>query len=92
MRITFDPRAIDDLDNIFAWIATDSPRAAYDMIVRIEERISLLAVPGLAHMGRPGLVGRTRELVAKPYIVVYKVAEEDEEIVVLGIVHGAQDR
>jgi hypothetical protein len=46
------------------------------MIVGIEERISLLAVPGLAHMGRPGLVGRTRELVAKPSIVVYKVAEE----------------
>jgi plasmid stabilization system protein ParE len=80
------------LTTSFAWIATDSPRAAYDMIVGIEERISLLAVPGLAHMGRPGLVGRTRELVAKPSIVVYKVAEEDDEIVVLGIVHGAQDR
>jgi plasmid stabilization system protein ParE len=43
-------------------------------------------------MGRPGLVGRPRELVAKPSIVVSKVAEEDDEIVVLGIVHGAQDR
>ena len=29
---------------------------------------------------------------AKPYIVVYKVAEEDDQIVVLGIVHGAKDR
>jgi len=92
MRITFDPRASDDLDRIFAWIAKDSPRAAAAMIAQLEERISPLANPGLAHMGRPGLVVGTRELVEAPYIIVYKIDDEREEIVVLSIVHGAQDR
>jgi addiction module RelE/StbE family toxin len=92
MRITFDPRANEDLDRIFSWIAKDNRRAAYEMIARIEERIGLLAIPGLAHMGRPGLVARTRELVETPYIVVYTVEEERDEVIVLAIVHGAQDR
>lgn len=92
MKITFDPRARDDLDRIFAWIAKDSPKAARDMMARIEARIRLLAVSGFAQMGRRGLVAGTRELVEPPYIVVYEVRESRREIVVLAVIHGAQDR
>lgn len=51
-----------------------------------------LGTPGLANMGRLGLVEGTRELLEYPYIIVYKVYEERDEIVVISIVHGAQDR
>ena len=63
-----------------------------ETIARISERINLLATPGLAYMGRPGLVPSTRELVEPPYIIVYEVHEDRNEIVVLAIIHGAQDR
>ena len=43
-------------------------------------------------MGRPGLVEGTRELLEWPYIIVYKVFEDREEVVIVSIVHGAQDR
>ena len=43
-------------------------------------------------MGRPGLVEGTRELVEPPYIVVYAVQQDRDEIVVLAIFHGAQKR
>ena len=43
-------------------------------------------------MGRPGLVEGTRELLEWPYIIVYKVFEDREEVVVLSVVHGARDR
>lgn len=43
-------------------------------------------------MGRPGLVAGTRELIEYPYIIVYMVEERAREIVVLAIMHGAQDR
>jgi toxin ParE1/3/4 len=67
MRITFDPAARADLDDIFAWISKDNESAAYEMIARIEARIELLATPGLEHMGRPGLDEGTRELIeARP--------------------------
>jgi toxin ParE1/3/4 len=51
-----------------------------------------LELPELTHMGRPGLVEDTRELLEWPYIIVYKVFEDRGEIVVLTVVHGAQDR
>ena len=43
-------------------------------------------------MGRPGLVEGTRELLEWPYIIVYKVYEDREEVVIVSIAHGAQDR
>ena len=51
-----------------------------------------LELPELAHMGRPGFVEGTRELLEWPYFIVYKVLEDREEIVVLSVVHGARDR
>jgi plasmid stabilization system protein ParE len=92
MRVTFDPGARDELDDIFAWIAKDSPRAASEMIGRIEAKVMRLETRELAHMGRPGLVEGTRELLEWPYIIVYQVFEDRDEIVVVSIVHGAQDR
>jgi toxin ParE1/3/4 len=92
MRVTFDPAARSELDDIFQWIAKDSPRAARELIARIEAKVMRLVVPQLTNMGRPGLVEGTRELLEWPYIVVYKVFEDREEIVVLSVVHGARDR
>ena len=92
MKVTFDPDARAELDRIFAWIAKDNPRAARDMVARIEAKVMSLATPELTHMGRPGLVEGTRELLEWPYIIVYKVFDERDEIVILSIVHGARDR
>lgn len=92
MKVTFDPAARDDLDRIFAWIAKDNPRAAFEMIARIEAKVMRLATPELTHMGRPGLVEGTRELLEWPYIIVYKIDADRDELVVAAIFHGAQDR
>jgi toxin ParE1/3/4 len=62
------------------------------MVSKLYERISFLETDELAHMGRPGLVEGTRELVESPYIIVYRVDEERKEVVVLSIVHGARKR
>ena len=62
------------------------------MITRIEAKVMQLAAPELTHMGRPGLVPGTRELIEWPYIIVYRVDERQEKVVVVSVVHGAQDR
>lgn len=51
-----------------------------------------LAAPALRNMGRPGMVEGTRELIEWPYIIVYSVYDERDEIVILSVVHGAQHR
>jgi toxin ParE1/3/4 len=92
MKVSFDPAARDELDRIYTWIAKDDPRAASEMIDRIEAKVMRLADPTLMHMGRPGLVEGTRELLEWPYIIVYEVDEHSAEIVVVSVVHGARER
>lgn len=92
MKIIVREAAAGDLDEILDWISRDSPRSATELVRRILARIDRLAIPGLAHMGRPGLVEGTRELVEPPYIIIYMVDEPADEISVLAIVHGARDR
>jgi plasmid stabilization system protein ParE len=92
MKITFEPAARDDLDRIFEWLFKENPRVAYETIVRIEAKLGRLVNPQLAHMGRPGLVEGTRELIEYPYIIVYTVRDDLGEIVVISVVHGARDR
>lgn len=55
-------------------------------------RINRLAIPGLSHIGRPGPVQGTRELIEPPYIIVYAIDEASDEITVLAVLHGAQNR
>ncbi|MEA2936237.1 MAG: toxin ParE1/3/4 [Variibacter sp.] len=92
MKVKFHPAAADDLDSIFSRIAEDNPRAARELIARIEAKVMRLATPELTYMGRVGQVQGTRELVEYPYIIVYHVLEEAEEVVVVAVVHGARDR
>lgn len=92
MNVVVHSKAAADLDDIFAWIASDNPRAAVDVLRRIRVRIGRLGTPGLAHIGRPGLVEGTRELVEPPYVIVYRVHDDHNEIVVVAVFHGAQNR
>lgn len=92
MKVTIRETAADDLDGIFAWIAQHNPRAAAGVLRRLRSRIERLGTPGFAHIGRQGLVRGTRELVEPPYIIVYTVDDRRQEVVIIGIFHGAQDR
>jgi plasmid stabilization system protein ParE len=52
----------------------------------------LLVETSFPEMGRPGSDPGTRELVVGPYIIVYEVRHERDELVVLGVFHGRQQR
>lgn len=75
LPVVWTGRALDDLDDIVAFIGTRDVAAAERLQERIEQ-----AVEGLAdhpYMFRPGRVATTRELVAHPnYIVVYRVTSK----------------
>lgn len=92
MKVFVREAADDDLDHIFRWIAQENPRAAAATVTRIRERINALELDALAHMGRPGFVEGTLELVEYPYLIIYRVDDSVREVVVLSIIHGARDR
>ena len=92
MNVVFEEDALDDLQRIFEWIAEDNRLAAERLVARVFDRAEALAAPELTHTGRPGRDVGTRELIEYPYLIVYEVREDRGEIVVLSVVHGAQDR
>lgn len=92
MKILVRDEAAQDLERIHAWIAQDNAQAAGAMIDRLLRRISALAEAGMPNLGRPGREVGTRELVEPPYVIVYEVDDAGEQITVLAVFHGRQDR
>ena len=92
MKLVFDDQALADLEDIFHWIAQESPATAKVVVDRLFGSTELLiSFPFMGHAGRDP---STFEWVVPrlPYIVVYEVDQEQERIVVTAIFHGAQDR
>jgi toxin ParE1/3/4 len=70
MKLFFDNQALADLDDIFAWIAQDSPATAKTVIDRLFSSTELLiSFPFMGHAGRDP---ETFEWVVPrlPYVVV----------------------
>lgn len=90
MRIRWTHAAAADLQHISDRLRDHHPQYRQPTIRKLYEAVrSLKASP---RRGRPGREEGTRELVFSPlpYIAVYRVTEQDIEV--LRIYHGAQDR
>ena len=89
MNIEWSPEAIEDLNSLRAFIAQDKPSAARAVVLHILQTIEQL-VPNNPHMGRPGRVPGTRELVipSTPFIVPYRL--RGDTIQILRVYHGAR--
>lgn len=88
MNIVWSELALDDLESLRVFIAKDSPKAARRMPLTVIAAIETL--PDAPHIGRPGRIPGTRELVVPntPFIVPYRVHANAVQI--LRIFHGAR--
>ncbi|MGO4727863.1 MULTISPECIES: type II toxin-antitoxin system RelE/ParE family toxin [unclassified Inquilinus] len=88
MKIEWLPAAEANRDSQLTYIGERNPWAAIDMGDAIEAAILRLAQH--PHMGRPGRIRGTRELVVDgtPYVITYRV--EPDIVVILRLLHGAQ--
>ncbi len=92
MRARYSLRAQAHLFNIQSYLSTRNPRAAQRVAARIRETTENLA--SVPEMDAGGVVAGTREMVVRglPYVIVYEVRRQDDDVIVLGIFHGAQRR
>jgi toxin ParE1/3/4 len=90
MRVRWTPDAARDLELISKHIAETNPAAALRIVRAIYRSIEMLGA--FPRRGRTGREAGTRELVLAPlrYVVVYRIKEEQVQI--LRIYHGAQER
>ena len=84
MRVVYFGPALDDIEAITDYIARDSLVAAARVERRLRETVALLA--DQPAMGRSGRIGRTRELIVRPYIVIYHVRSQVVEV--LAVIDG----
>jgi plasmid stabilization system protein ParE len=92
MRLRYSAAARRHIEQIFSFLAERNPAAARRIVAEIRSSARLLIE--FPHMGRAGEVPDTREWVVRgsPYLLVYEVVAEQDEVWVLGVFHGAQER
>jgi len=89
-RVVWRTRALADLKQHRAWLATIENAKPARVIARIRNAANSLA--RLGDIGRPSRVEGLRELSVRgaPYLIVYRI--EGEAIDILAVYHTAQDR
>jgi len=88
MRVKFNRGALADIDEIAAYIAERNPKAAAELLARIEAVAKLLErTPEIGtRTDRPNL----RKLVIGSYLMVYEITAR--EVVIHYVRHGARRR
>lgn len=88
-KIKWTLRSLNDLNNIYEFIAKDSRQYAQILVENIQNAISNLArfplmgrnVPEFPHLPY-------REILIGDYRVLYKLKEDQERVIVMSVVHG----
>ena len=89
MKIIWLQRARTDVSHARRYIEQHYAEGAKRIVLAIYAAVR--HVGEQPHLGRPGRVERTREMVVSdtPYIVVYAIVRD--QLIVLAVLHGAQE-
>jgi plasmid stabilization system protein ParE len=92
MRVRYTLEAIAHINTIYSYIEARNPEAARRVIERVRAAAEQLSE--FPRIGHGGVVPGTLEWVVKglPYVIVHEVDAQRNEVIVLGVFHGAQDR
>ncbi|HEX3359172.1 MAG TPA: type II toxin-antitoxin system RelE/ParE family toxin [Tepidisphaeraceae bacterium] len=94
-RVRLTRQALSDLEEIFDFISKDSPQNAASMIERIFDSIDLLEIfPHRTVVERQAsaLKYPVRSLPVKPYVIYFRVIENEGIVVVRHIRHGSREK
>lgn len=92
LRLRYSFEALTQISAIHDYISEQNPYAAAKVISRI--RAAAERLREFPHIGHVGVVAGALEWTVKglPYVMVYEVDPDADEVIILGIYHGAQDR
>jgi toxin ParE1/3/4 len=88
MRLRYERGALVDLDEIFSYIAADSPAAAARLVARVEDAARRIAAT--PYMGQATRNVRFRRFPVGNYLIVYEVGTD--EVIIHYVRHGARRR
>ena len=88
MKLRYERGALADLEEIFAYIAADNPKAAARLVARIESVAKRIAEA--PYSGEATRRSRFRRFPVGNYLIVYEVGQD--EVIVHYVRHGARRR
>lgn len=84
--------AITSLEDIFTYIAEQNPYAATALLHRIQNIVNNIAyMPLMYPVPDPALPTLRQCSMASPYLIFYRVDEENKNIDIVDIIHGARN-
>lgn len=91
LKVRFDRVALQQIEEIYDFIASDNPTAARRVLSAIHSSIDRLKT--FPEAARLGLVPGTREILAGryPYLIIYRVDFDQAEVIILGVFHTSRD-
>lgn len=88
MKVRYSRRALLELEGIHGYISRFNPRAAGQVVARIEDLCTKLGdFPGMGHRTEHGDV-RVLPVVRYPYLIFYTLMPASDEVIILRIRHG----
>jgi toxin ParE1/3/4 len=89
-ELAYRPRAQEDLEAIYRFIAQDSPTRAFSFVDRIQKRCDLLRVSPQQGRLRPDLGPDLRIIpYGRSVVIAYRIVENTVEV--LRVFYGGQD-
>lgn len=93
MRIVWTEPAETDLDDLFDYIARDSPIYAERFVDRILDAVVKLAeLPRVGRQVPEASADHIRELIVQSQRIIYAIDEDQDIIHILALVHVRQNR
>lgn len=90
--VSWSSKALDRLASILDYIADDDPAAALGIIDRISDRVAgLQDTPEVGSRYLRSRVGGLRQLIVRPYRVVYLIDEPRKSVHVVAVQHMRED-
>ena len=90
-KIIWSEQARDDLQSIVLFIARDNPTAAESFGYRLVSKVDVLAqFPKIGRVVPEENDEMIREIILRPYRIIYKVLEEKQIVAIARVWHGAR--
>jgi toxin ParE1/3/4 len=91
--IIWSKQALDDLRGIVVFIARDNPDAAAQFGYRLISKVDLLSeFPAMGRVVPEQKSTDVRELILRPYRIIYEVRDKENAVAIARVWHGARGK
>ncbi|MCG8526205.1 MAG: type II toxin-antitoxin system RelE/ParE family toxin [Opitutales bacterium] len=91
-EVILSPKALEDLESVVSYISQDNPEAALKFGKKLLREVALLKISPNIGMKVPEFEDQhIRQLIKKPYRIIYRIEEDKKRISISRFWHSSRD-